>query len=44
MKDHLHLLNHQLKDYKKALEHCDKAVEFGYDIPEELIAELEPHR
>ncbi|MCK5312244.1 MAG: tetratricopeptide repeat protein [Desulfobacteraceae bacterium] len=34
----------ELKDYKKALEHCDKAVEFGYDIPEELIAELEPHR
>lgn len=34
----------ELKDYKKALEHCDKAAESGYDVPKELLDELEPHR
>jgi len=34
----------ELKDFKKAIEHCDKALAFGYDMPEDLIKELEPHR
>ena len=34
----------ELNDYKKACEHCDKAVDSGYDVPKELIAELESHR
>ena len=34
----------ELKDHAKAIEHCDKAVELGYDIPQELIKELESYR
>jgi tetratricopeptide (TPR) repeat protein len=34
----------ELKDYKKACEHCDKAVALGYDIPEALLKELEQYR
>ncbi|MCP3873105.1 MAG: tetratricopeptide repeat protein, partial [Desulfobacteraceae bacterium] len=34
----------ELKDYKKAIEHCDKARELGYDVVEDLLVELEPHR
>ncbi len=33
-----------IKDYKKAIEHCDKARELGYDVVEDLLVELEPYR
>jgi tetratricopeptide (TPR) repeat protein len=32
------------EDFKKAIEHCDKAKELGYDVAKELLAELDPHR
>jgi len=30
--------------YDKAIEHCDRAVEFGYDVNPEILKELAPHR
>ncbi len=32
------------KDYEKAIEHCDIAISLGYEVAEELKAELAPHR
>ena len=32
------------KDIEKAIWHCDKAIELGYDVPPGLIKELEPYR
>jgi len=32
------------KDYEKAIEHCDIATSLGYEVAEELKAELAPHR
>ncbi len=34
----------ELKEYKKAVEHCDMALKLGYDVPAELLKELEAHR
>ena len=32
------------KEYEKAIEHCDIATSLGYEVAEELKAELAPHR
>lgn len=32
------------EEYAKAIEHCDKAMELGYEVPRELQDELAPHR
>ncbi|MCG8614709.1 MAG: tetratricopeptide repeat protein [Desulfobacterales bacterium] len=32
------------EDFPKAIEHCDKALQLGYEVPQELQAELAPHR
>ncbi len=32
------------KNYEKAIEHCDIATSLGYEVAEELKAELAPHR
>ena len=32
------------EEFSKAVEHCDKAVELGYDVPRDLLDELAPHR
>ncbi|MFK5952046.1 MAG: tetratricopeptide repeat protein [Desulfobacterium sp.] len=32
------------EEYAKAIEHCDIADSLGYEVPEALKAELEPHR
>jgi Flp pilus assembly protein TadD len=32
------------RDYGLAIEHCDKAVEGGYPVPDQLIKWLEPYR
>jgi tetratricopeptide (TPR) repeat protein len=34
----------ELKDYPKAVSHCDKAREQGYEVVPELLEELAPHR
>lgn len=34
----------ELKDFKKALEHCDKAISLGYEMPQDIVNELESHR
>lgn len=34
----------EIKDYDKAIEHCDKAVELGFEVAQELLDELAPHR
>ncbi|WP_022667227.1 tetratricopeptide repeat protein [Desulfospira joergensenii] len=34
----------ELKDYKKAIEHCDEAVRLGFEVNPELLNELAPHR
>lgn len=31
-------------EYAKAVEHCDKAVALGYDVAQDLLDELAPHR
>jgi len=32
------------QDYALAIEHCDKAIQGGYAVPEQLIKWLEPYR
>jgi len=32
------------KEFDKAIEHCDKAEEFGFEVAQELKEELAPHR
>ena len=32
------------KDYDKAIKHCDIAISLGYEVADELKAELAPHR
>lgn len=34
----------ELKDFRNAIVHCDKAREQGYDVAPELLKELAPHR
>ncbi len=34
----------ELGDYQKAISHCDKAREQGYEVASKLIEELAPHR
>jgi tetratricopeptide (TPR) repeat protein len=34
----------EMGDYPKAVSHCDKAREQGYDVAPELLEELAPHR
>ena len=34
----------ELKDYKRAIEHCDIAVDLGFEVIPALINELVPHR
>ncbi|MGD2271859.1 MAG: tetratricopeptide repeat protein, partial [Desulfobacterales bacterium] len=31
-------------EYHLAVEHCDKAVELGYDVAPEILQEIETHR
>ena len=30
--------------YEKAITHCDKAVEFGYEVAPEILKEIDGHR
>ena len=32
------------EEYQKAIEHCDKAQEYGFDVKPEFLKDLEPHR
>ena len=34
----------EIKDYEKAIEHCDKAQGQGFEVAQELLDELKPHR
>ncbi len=34
----------EIKDYEKAVKHCDEAQRLGYDVPPQLLEELAPHR
>jgi len=34
----------EIKDYDSAIKHCDEAVRLGFEVADELIKELEPHR
>ncbi|MCF8092257.1 MAG: tetratricopeptide repeat protein [Desulfotignum sp.] len=34
----------ELADYQKAIHHCDKALELGYDVARDLVEELAAHR
>ncbi len=34
----------ELKDFPKAIYHCDKARELGYEVAPQLLEELAPHR
>jgi tetratricopeptide (TPR) repeat protein len=34
----------ELKDYKRAIEHCDIAVDLGFEVNPALLDELVPHR
>ncbi len=34
----------EIEDHEKAITHCDKAIEFGFEVAQELKDELEPHR
>ena len=34
----------EIKDYEKAILHCDKAVKLGFDVAPELLDELASHR
>jgi tetratricopeptide (TPR) repeat protein len=34
----------ELKDYKRAIEHCDIAVDLGFDVNPALLEELADHR
>ena len=34
----------ELEEYDKAIKHCDEAVTLGFEVPEELLEELAPHR
>jgi hypothetical protein len=31
-------------DFASAIVHADKAKDLGYEVPEPILAELEPHR
>ena len=32
------------REFEKAVEHCDKAEKFGFEVAQELKDELVPHR
>jgi tetratricopeptide (TPR) repeat protein len=32
------------KEYNLAIKHCDKAIELGFEVPNELLQSLEAHR
>ncbi len=34
----------EIEDFEKAITHCDKAKEFGFEVAEQLLEELAPHR
>ncbi len=34
----------EIEDYEKAIIHCDKAMDLGFEVAQELKNELEPHR
>jgi len=34
----------ELEDYENAIKHCDEAVALGFDVAQELLNELAPHR
>ncbi len=34
----------EIEDFDKAIVHCDKAEEFGFEVAPELKDELAPHR
>ncbi len=34
----------ELEEYDKAIVHCDEAVNLGFEVPQELLEELAPHR
>jgi hypothetical protein len=34
----------ELGDYQKAVVHCDKARDLGYDVAPDLLEELAAHR
>jgi tetratricopeptide (TPR) repeat protein len=34
----------ELKEYKKAIEHIDKAIELGYEVAPEILSEIAPYR
>jgi len=34
----------ELEDYENAVKHCDEAVALGFEVAQDLLAELAPHR
>jgi len=34
----------EIEDHEKAITHCDKAIDLGFEVAQELKDELEPHR
>jgi tetratricopeptide (TPR) repeat protein len=34
----------QLEDYDQAIENCDLAIKYGYEMPQNILEELNPHR
>ncbi|RLC12410.1 MAG: hypothetical protein DRH43_01695 [Deltaproteobacteria bacterium] len=42
--NNLALAYFEKKAYKKAVEHCDKALAYGFDVKPEFLKQLEPYR
>jgi tetratricopeptide (TPR) repeat protein len=34
----------ELEEYDKAITHCDEAIKLGFEVPQELLDEIVPHR
>jgi DNA-binding SARP family transcriptional activator len=34
----------QREDYERAIENCDLAVQYGYEMPDDILQELQPYR